>query len=383
MSSYAFAARVKAIDTAGPEMKRLSEKAAAAVKPEAKGLSEELDALALDVQNGRFSSSSANGPDYFDGVVGQWIDHVTSEAIYNGEEWQRAIADDAMAAGEDAAVGYHPVSQRLTRFLALMQQARELMGKSARGPIARKALGMPGMTGEADDGDEAAVGSVTVVAPRLRRYRAVLVRSVNEQAVVEFDALETDPQHEIAEAVAANVPASAWVRREERGCCGYTYLDKVEDIGPASGPVAVPAGGMKAISAPVGKAHSVTEIVAVTRLARPIASELSAFVQSEFPREGRGDFDYISDAMAARLLDGLDGFRQRAQAVKDEMEQMMANAIAYPRDPENDPDGDSSVGYMQQWSEEMDDVIARVDTYVAAINARQLGDNPGYRGDSV
>jgi len=252
MSSYAFAARVKAIDTAGPEMKRLSEKAAAAVKPEAKGLSEELDALALDVQNGRFSSSSANGPDYFDGVVGQWIDHVTSEAIYNGEEWQQAIADDAMAAGEDAAVGYHPVSQRLTRFLALMQQARELMGKSARGPIARKAMAAPGMTGEADDGDEAAVGSVTVVAPRLRRYRAVLVRSVNEQAVVEFDALETDPQHEIAEAVAANVPPEAWVRRES-GCCGYTYLDKVEDIGPASGPVALPAGGMKSLPAPDAK----------------------------------------------------------------------------------------------------------------------------------
>lgn len=256
MSSYAFAARVKAIDTAGQEMKRLSEKAAAAVKPEAKGLSEELDALALDVQNGRFSSSSANGPDYFDGVVGQWIDHVTSEAIYNGEEWQQAIADDAMAAGEDAAVGYHPVSQRLTRFLALMQQARELMGKSARGPIARKAMAAPGMTGEADDGDEAAVGSVTVVAPRLRRYRAVLVRSVNEQAVVEFDALETDPQHEIAEAVAANVPASAWVRREERGCCGYTYLDKVEDIGPASGPVALPAGGSKSLPAPESKGLS-------------------------------------------------------------------------------------------------------------------------------
>lgn len=267
MSSYAFAARVKAIDTAGPEMKRLSEKAAAAVKPEAKGLSEELDALALDVQNGRFSSSSANGPDYFDGVVGQWIDHVTSEAIYNGEEWQQAIADDAMAAGEDAAVGYHPVSQRLTRFLALMQQARELMGKSARGPIARKAMAAPGMTGEADDGDEAAVGSVTVVAPRLRRYRAVLVRSVNEQAVVEFVALETDPQHEIAEAVAANVPPEAWVRRED-GCCGYTYLDKVEDIGPATssgasaadvaadapapGPVALPAGGTTATAAETG-----------------------------------------------------------------------------------------------------------------------------------
>lgn len=126
-----------------------------------------------------------------------------------------------------------------------------------------KAIGMaaPGMAGEEDDGDEASVGSVAVVAPRLRRYRAVVVRSVSEQAVVEFDALETDPQHELAEAVAAKVPAGSWVRREGSGCGQYAYLDKVEDIGPVLAPAAVadPAeagddletmGGAKSTAAP-------------------------------------------------------------------------------------------------------------------------------------
>jgi len=78
-------------------------------------------------------------------------------------------------------------------------------------------------------------GNVTVVEPVIRRYRAVVSRSVNATAVVEFDAYEDEDLWAIAKALVPQIPAEAW-SVTVNGDDTYGYIDRIEPISPAADP---------------------------------------------------------------------------------------------------------------------------------------------------
>lgn len=80
--------------------------------------------------------------------------------------------------------------------------------------------------------DEPTVSAVTPVDPQVKKFRATVVRTVTQTAIVEFEALETQAQMSMAEDLAAQVPSDSWTTDPSNSWC---YLDKIEDMGPATG----------------------------------------------------------------------------------------------------------------------------------------------------
>lgn len=70
---------------------------------------------------------------------------------------------------------------------------------------------------------------VTVVEPQVRRYRAVLTRTISLKTVIEFDAPETADRYALADELAAQVPLDAYETVEE----GHAWVDNIEAIDAA------------------------------------------------------------------------------------------------------------------------------------------------------
>lgn len=73
-----------------------------------------------------------------------------------------------------------------------------------------------------------AVANVTTTAPQMRRYRAVVVRSIEQRAVVEFDAMEGSDPYLMGQEIVAQVAPEAWVS----GDPGYAYVRDMDEIYP-------------------------------------------------------------------------------------------------------------------------------------------------------
>jgi exonuclease VII small subunit len=73
---------------------------------------------------------------------------------------------------------------------------------------------------------KAIVANVDAVTPEMRRWRAVVSRNITQRAVVEFDAPEGVDRWHLAEAIAAQVPADAWVGGEP----SMGYVDQMEPV---------------------------------------------------------------------------------------------------------------------------------------------------------
>jgi hypothetical protein len=83
--------------------------------------------------------------------------------------------------------------------------------------------------------DPGIVSGVTVTEATLRRYRAVVSRSANATAVVEFDAYEDEDLYKLAEALVPQIPAEAWsVAVDPNNSWGY--IDRIEPLAPAADP---------------------------------------------------------------------------------------------------------------------------------------------------
>jgi len=79
------------------------------------------------------------------------------------------------------------------------------------------------------DADAPVVQSVTPVDPQMKKFRATVCRTVTQSAIVEYEALETQGQHSVAEDLAAQVPDESWTTDPSNSWC---YIDRLEDLGP-------------------------------------------------------------------------------------------------------------------------------------------------------
>lgn len=75
---------------------------------------------------------------------------------------------------------------------------------------------------------KAAVANVTTSLPQIRRYRAVVVRSIEQRAVVEFDALEGVDPYMMGQDIVSQVDPAAWVSGEP----GYAYVRDMDEVYP-------------------------------------------------------------------------------------------------------------------------------------------------------
>lgn len=72
-----------------------------------------------------------------------------------------------------------------------------------------------------------AATAVTVVEPVSCRMRAVVCRSINERAIVEYTGSETDDRNAVLEAILPQIPDDAWTRSEANS---WSYIDSLECI---------------------------------------------------------------------------------------------------------------------------------------------------------
>lgn len=68
--------------------------------------------------------------------------------------------------------------------------------------------------------------NVTAQAPQVRRFRAVVTRSIAQTAVVEFDAPEGADRYMLANELAVQVPDDAWVSAEP----STGWVDQIEPV---------------------------------------------------------------------------------------------------------------------------------------------------------
>lgn len=72
-----------------------------------------------------------------------------------------------------------------------------------------------------------AATAVTVVEPVPCRMRAVVCRSINERAIVEYTGSETDDRSAVLEAILPQIPDDAWTRSDANS---WSYIDSLECI---------------------------------------------------------------------------------------------------------------------------------------------------------
>lgn len=134
----------------------------------------------------------------------------------------------------------------------------------------------PELIAELDDGNEGfnlsdelasrsrrntrAATAVTVVEPVPCRMRAVVCRSINERAIVEYTGSETDDRNAVLEAILPQIPDDAWTRSEANS---WSYIDSLECI---DGDEAVAeAGAMRSAQAMATRAMTQSEKVPLLR----------------------------------------------------------------------------------------------------------------------
>lgn len=105
-----------------------------------------------------------------------------------------------------------------------------------------------------------AATAVTVVEPVPCRMRAVVCRSINERAIVEYTGSETDDRNAVLEAILPQIPDDAWTRSEANS---WSYIDSLECI---DGDEAVAeAGAMRSAQAMATRAMTQSEKVPLLR----------------------------------------------------------------------------------------------------------------------
>ena len=97
---------------------------------------------------------------------------------------------------------------------ALIAKASAANDKSTARPIHIKAL----------------AENVTAVPAAMRRFRAVVTRSIMQTAIVEFDGPEGANTWDLAEEIVGQVPDDAWMSADPSG----GWLDRIEIIGDAA-----------------------------------------------------------------------------------------------------------------------------------------------------
>lgn len=83
--------------------------------------------------------------------------------------------------------------------------------------------------------DPSIVSGVVVAEATLRRYRAVVSRTANATAVVEFDAYEDEDLYMLAEALVPQIPAEAWSVAVDPNS-SWGYIDRIEPLAAAADP---------------------------------------------------------------------------------------------------------------------------------------------------
>lgn len=83
--------------------------------------------------------------------------------------------------------------------------------------------------------DPGIVSGVVVTEATLRRYRAVVSRTANATAVVEFDAYEDEDLYKLAEALVPQIPAEAWSVAVDPNS-SWGYIDRIEPLAAAADP---------------------------------------------------------------------------------------------------------------------------------------------------
>lgn len=102
----------------------------------------------------------------------------------------------------------------LDEIAALIAKASAANDKSSAHPIHIKSL----------------AANVTAVPAAMRRFRAVVTRSITQTAVVEFDGPEGANTWDLAEEIVGQVPDDAWTSADPSG----GWLDRIEIIGDAA-----------------------------------------------------------------------------------------------------------------------------------------------------